>query len=60
MKSKNGNIYSKKVSASHLPSITVVQDNRITSTENRGNSVTCFKTIDRANIFIINGLNKRK
>ena len=60
MKSKKGNIYSKKVSVSHLPSISIVQDNRITSTENRGNSVTCFKTIDRANVFIINGLNKRK
>jgi len=60
MKPKNGNIYSKKVSVSHLPSISIVQDNRITSTENRGNSVTCFKTIDRANAFIINGLNKRK
>lgn len=60
MKSKNGNIYSKKVSISHLPQVSIVQDNRITSTENRGNSVTCFKTIDRANIFIINGLNKRK
>lgn len=60
MKPKKGNIYSKKVSVSHLPSISIVQDNRITSTENRGNSVTCFKTIDRANIFIINGLNKRK
>ena len=60
MKSKKGNIYSKQVTVSHLPSITVVQDNRITSTENRGNDVTCFKTIDRANVFIINGLNKRK
>ena len=60
MKPKKGNIYSKKVSVSHLPSISIVQDNRITSTENRGNSVTCFKTIDRANVFIINGLNKRK
>ena len=53
MKPKKGNIYSKKVSVSHLPSISIVQDNRITSTENRGNDVTCFKTIDRANIFII-------
>ena len=60
MKPKKGNIYSKKVSVSHLPSISIVQDNRITSTENRGNDVTCFKTIDRSNIFIINGLNKRK
>jgi hypothetical protein len=60
MKPKKGNIYSKRVSVSHLPPISIVQDNRITSTENRGNSVTCFKTIDRANVFIINGLNKRK
>lgn len=60
MKVKKGNIYSKQVKVSHLPPITVVQDNRITSTENRGNNVICFKTIDRANVFIINGLNKRK